>query len=397
MRGTAARALQNLLRRLPSPLPSPTPTHSHTRLVGLSSRALSSAATAHITIDTTTRLDIDKEPNPRNPVPQNDFILHQKPTLLSFRHLGLGHRLTEAAKELGVLFPAEIHCAGIPPILKGKSLLLTSHHHSVGSFSLGVLTYLLPLIQLLREFHSSPSSWFTLGGVGRNTWGGMDLRVQGRVQRVCGICELYCEWSGVERLRRDAKSSTKKPKDPQAVVLCTTKELAEELLHVVKSILKSVTSKSKPTTENGQLESNLQEDASDVSIGLLVSTPGDVLQKIEEGSVVPSEIKYLVFDEVDDMFNHGLGSDIQKFLSPLKEHVSNSNEHSMQTILVTSMIKKTLHEDLSSLVEHLESSHAEVAGITVEVDQTEAFHLLESPEALKQKAVEVIQSLQPTS
>lgn len=63
---------------------------------------------------------------------------------------------------------------------------------------------------------------------------------------------------------------------------------------MVKSILKSVTSKSKPTTENGQLESTLQEDASAVSIGLLVSTPGDVLQKIEEGSVVPSEIKYLV-------------------------------------------------------------------------------------------------------
>lgn len=63
---------------------------------------------------------------------------------------------------------------------------------------------------------------------------------------------------------------------------------------MVKSILKSVTSKSKPTTENGQLESNLQEDALDVSRGLLVSTPGDVLQKTEEGSVVPSEIKYLV-------------------------------------------------------------------------------------------------------
>lgn len=49
------------------------------------------------------------------------------------------------------------------------------------------------------------------------------------------------------------------------------------------------------------------------------------------------------------MFNHGLGSDIQKFLSPLKEHVSNSNEHGMQTILVTSMIKKVWKTGLSCI------------------------------------------------
>ncbi|XP_024033012.1 DEAD-box ATP-dependent RNA helicase 39 [Morus notabilis] len=251
------------------------------------------------------------------------MVLPQKPIsykemneakLASFRHLGVGQRLTEAVKELGILFPAEIHCAGIPPILKGKSLVLTSHNESVGSFTLGVLTYLLPLIQLLT---------------------------------------------------------------------------------VVKFLLKPV--KSKTTVEDGQLESNVQEDASDASVGLLVTTPGEVLQKIEEGSVVPNEIRYLVFDEVDDIFNHGLGPEIQKFLSPLKEHASNSNDQSVQTILVTSMITKVLREDLSSLVEHLESSHAEVAAITVEIDQTEAFHLLESPEALKKKAEEVVHSLQPSS
>lgn len=87
------------------------------------------------------------------------MVLPQKPIsykemneakLVSFRHLGVGQRLSEAVKELGILFPAEIHCAGIPPILKGKSLVLTSHNESVGSFTLGVLTYLLPLIQVIQ-------------------------------------------------------------------------------------------------------------------------------------------------------------------------------------------------------------------------------------------------------
>lgn len=61
---------------------------------------------------------------------------------------------------------------------------------------------------------------------------------------------------------------------------------------MVKFLLKPV--KLKTTVEDGQLESNVQEDALDASVGLLVTTPGEVLQKIEEGSVVPNEIRYLV-------------------------------------------------------------------------------------------------------
>lgn len=51
---------------------------------------------------------------------------------------------------------------------------------------------------------------------------------------------------------------------------------------------------------------------------------------------------------MDDIFNHGLGPEIQKFLSPLKEHASNSNDQSVQTILVTSMITKVRETGLPS-------------------------------------------------
>lgn len=48
-----------------------------------------------------------------------------------------------------------------------------------------------------------------------------------------------------------------------------------------------------------------------------------------------------VFDEVDDMFDHGLGSEIQKLLNLLKESKSSaSTQQDLQTILVTSSIKK---------------------------------------------------------
>ena len=48
------------------------------------------------------------------------------------------------------------------------------------------------------------------------------------------------------------------------------------------------------------------------------SGPLWVLQRIEEGNMVYGEIKYLVLDEADTMFDHGFGPDIRKFLAPLK-------------------------------------------------------------------------------
>ncbi|XP_062098724.1 DEAD-box ATP-dependent RNA helicase 39-like [Humulus lupulus] len=183
----------------------------------------------------------------------------------------------------------------------------------------------------------------------------------------------------IQNLRGNAKLSREKPKGPRAIVLCTTQEHAEECFQAAKFILEH--SKSKNAMEND-------------SIGLLATTPDEVLQFIEEGNVTLNEIKYLVFDEVDDMFDNGLGPDIKKILSPLKELVSKPNHQGLQTILTTSMMMKVLHKDLSSLVENLEQSHAgQVAAVLLEIDQTEAFCLLESPEALKQKVVELIDSL----
>ncbi|PON96288.1 DNA helicase, ATP-dependent [Trema orientale] len=258
--------------------------------------------------------------------------------VLSFNEVGLSEELSEALAHLGFSFPSEIQCVGIPAILDGKNVVLSSHSDSD---SVELFTYLLPLIQ---------------------------------------------------NLRRDAKLSTEKPKGPRAIVLCTTQELAEECFRLAKFVLEH--SKSKSAKGNGRLE----EDASDISIGMLISTPDEVIQFIEEGDVVPTEIKYLVFDEVDDMFDQGLGPDIQKILSPLKERLSNTNHQGLQTILVTSMMTKVLREDLSSLVENLERSHAgQIAAMLLEIDQTEAFHLLESLEALKQKAVELIHSLNSAS
>ncbi|XP_040999081.1 DEAD-box ATP-dependent RNA helicase 39-like isoform X2 [Juglans microcarpa x Juglans regia] len=182
-----------------------------------------------------------------------------------------------------------------------------------------------------------------------------------------------------------------KPKHPQAVVLCATEELSDEVFHMAKFI--SSYAQLKSTKENGSPQKNL----SNVPIGMIVGTPGEVLQHIEEGIVVLDEIKYLVLDEVDAMFGFGLGPDIQKIITPLRYHSSKSDDQGIQTILVTSTIAKILGKGLSPFLERLEHDQAgQIAAMLLEVDKTEAYHLTESLDALKKKVAEAIISLNPT-
>ncbi|KAL4381475.1 hypothetical protein AHAS_Ahas04G0137200 [Arachis hypogaea] len=79
---------------------------------------------------------------------------------------------------------------------------------------------------------------------------------------------------------------------------------------------------------------------------------------IEEGSVVPAEIRYMVLDDLDFMLGSGLGSNIHKILEPLQDHESTSSYKRFQTVLVTSSITEVLGDE-SPIVKHLERDHAE--------------------------------------
>ncbi|QHO38788.1 DEAD-box ATP-dependent RNA helicase [Arachis hypogaea] len=135
-------------------------------------------------------------------------------------------------------------------------------------------------------------------------------------------------------------------------VLCATEEKANECFSAAKYIMEISESKlakqcSSPDNEH-----------SNVSIGLLLGTPSEIIQYIEEGSVVPAEIRYMVLDDLDFMLGSGLGSNIHKILEPLQDHESTSSYKRFQTVLVTSSITEVLGDE-SPIVKHLERDHAE--------------------------------------
>ncbi|KAE8100359.1 hypothetical protein FH972_018266 [Carpinus fangiana] len=221
----------------------------------------------------------------------------------NFEELGLSEEVMGAVREMGIEVPTEIQCIGVPAVLEGKSVVLGSHTGSGKT-----LAYMLPLVQLLRR----------------------DEELYGILMR---------------------------PRRPQAVVLCPTRELSEQVFRVAKSISHHARFRCTMVSGGGRLRP--QEDTLNNPIDMVVGTPGRVLQHIEEGNIVYGDIKYVVLDEADTMFDRGFGPDIRKFLVPLKSRASKPDGQGFQTVLVTATmtqaVQKLIDEEFQGIV-HLRTS-----------------------------------------
>ncbi|CAI0557060.1 unnamed protein product [Linum tenue] len=228
----------------------------------------------------------------------------------SFEELGLSEEVMAALKEMAIEVPTEIQCLGIPAVLEGQSVVLGSHTGSGKT-----LSYLLPIVQLIRQ----------------------DEALSGRMM---------------------------KPKRPRAVVLCPTRELSEQVFHVAKSISHHARFRSIMVSGGGRLRP--QEDSLNNAVDMVVGTPGRILQHIEEGNIVYGDVKYVVLDEADTMFDRGFGPDIRKFLAPLKNRASKADGQGFQTVLVAATMTKGVQmlvdEEFQGIV-HLRTStlHRKVA------------------------------------
>ncbi|KAI8550711.1 hypothetical protein RHMOL_Rhmol06G0128700 [Rhododendron molle] len=228
----------------------------------------------------------------------------------SFEELGLSEETMGALEEMSISAPTEIQSIGIPCVLKGKSVVLGSHTGSGKT-----LAYMLPLAQLLRR----------------------DEALYGMLM---------------------------KPRRPRAVVLCPTRELSEQVFRVAKSI--SHHARFRTTMVSGGTRLRPQEDSLNTPIDMVVGTPGRVLQHIEEGNMVYGDIQYLVLDEADTMFDRGFGPDIRKFLGPLKNRASKSDDKGFQTVLVSATMTKAVQnliDDEFQGIEHVLTStlHKKIA------------------------------------
>jgi ATP-dependent RNA helicase DeaD len=109
----------------------------------------------------------------------------------------------------------------------------------------------------------------------------------------------------VERIDGDAQSL-------QALVLCPTRELAQQVGGVLAQLLEDTGIRS--TVVFGGRAIGPQIDALKRA-QIVVGTPGRILDHMERGTMRVKSLKYVVLDEADEMLDRGFAPDVQRILA----------------------------------------------------------------------------------
>lgn len=127
----------------------------------------------------------------------------------------------------------------------------------------------------------------------------------------------------IEMIKRheDEFGPSRKRSKPMAIIVAPTKELAMQIYHVQKQISHYL--KIRIRTLVG--EKSKLTDLKSSSYEVLIATPHKLAQAVKKSQVFVDELKYLIFDEADQLFDMGFKNDLNKvvhYVDFLKTSVS---------------------------------------------------------------------------
>jgi ATP-dependent RNA helicase DeaD len=102
-------------------------------------------------------------------------------------------------------------------------------------------------------------------------------------------------------------------KRPQALVLCPTRELAQQVEGVLAQL--TVGTGLRSTVVFGGRAMGPQVDALRRGAQIVVATPGRLLDHLNRGSIDLNHVSFLVLDEADEMLDRGFAPDVQRILA----------------------------------------------------------------------------------
>ena len=176
---------------------------------------------------------------------------------MTFQELGLRTELLKAVKSLGYPEPTPIQTQAIPVILKGQDILARAQTGTGKTDA-----FALPLVEILS-------------------------------QKEVGI------------------------KQPRALVLVPTRELARQVGETIKGYARRVSLRC--TVVHGGVRLEPQIDRIKRGIDILVATPGRLIELSKMRHLKLDRIEFLVFDEADRMLDLGFSREINQILGILPE------------------------------------------------------------------------------
>jgi ATP-dependent RNA helicase DeaD len=151
-------------------------------------------------------------------------------------------------------------------------------------------------------------------------------------------------------------------KEPQALILTPTRELAVQIREDITNIGRF--KRIKVTAVYGKEPFTKQKQELKQKTHVVVGTPGRVKDHIERGTLVLDQIKYLIIDEADEMLNMGFIDEVEGIIKELPAN------------RVTMVFSATLPKDVENLCyQYMKNpTHIDIAATGITTDTIE--HLL---------------------
>lgn len=141
-------------------------------------------------------------------------------------------------------------------------------------------------------------------------------------------------------LDRLLKQSTAKHREPDTLILVPTRELADQVLEVVRDFTNKLPQRISSLAVYGGRSINTQMQSLD-KVDILVATPGRLLDLIDKNALKLDSVSTLVLDEADKMLNLGFKDEVDRILSLLPNKRQNL------------LFSATLSDDLDSIQQGL--------------------------------------------
>lgn len=229
---------------------------------------------------------------------------------MSFETLGLSSNIIHSVKKLGYLKPFPIQEQAVSVILQGKDL--------------------------------------------------MGIAQTGSGKTACFVMPI------LDKLQND---EVKKDRNVQVLVLVPTRELAIQIDEVFRAFTDNLKREIRTMAVYGGVSINPQMKGL-YGVEVLIATPGRLLDLIDHNALRISEIKHLVIDEADKMFQLGFGEEMDKLFALMPDKKQ------------TTMFSATLDDKVDAMKQRLSNNPTliEIKKEEVEIDDIEqlAYHV--SPE-----------------
>ena len=160
------------------------------------------------------------------------------------------------------------------------------------------------------------------------------------------------------QIQEQSEEYVRRPKRPRVLILVPTRELARQILTVIKGM--SHYNKVSSCAVLGGEQYSIQKKSLDRLVDVVVASPGRLIQHKQQGNVYLSQVSHIIIDEVDTMLTQGFGGDIRAVLrSVLRKDINKESspetdegkpdEKKVQIIMATATLTKAVRALLSDV------------------------------------------------